>query len=80
MRDYTDIEDFKSGVAKLAAQNSGYKMMPVVLEVNNSLAPFGICTKRTINGVECLVFSGTSRSLKNISEENRKEQIETCKG
>ena len=77
MRYYTDIADFARGCKKLAKEHKTNKMMPVLLEVGDVLAPFGICTEQTVNGVECLVFSGYHGSLKNITPEKRAEQIKT---
>ena len=79
MRWYTDIDDFAQGTCKLADRHKNDKMMPVLLEVDDLVAPFGLCTERNINGVKCLVFSGTTFSMKNISKEKQKEQIKANK-
>lgn len=79
MRHYTDIEDFKNGVAKLAKIHKDDKMMPVLLEVDGVKAPFGICTEQDVDGVKCLVFTGVSSCMRNITVEKQKEQISTEK-
>lgn len=80
MRYYTDIEDFARGCEKLAKNHKSNKMMPVLLEVDGIKAPFGICTEQTVNGVACLVFTGYSTLMKNITPANRAEQIRTERG
>lgn len=77
MRYFTDIDDFNEGVAKLAKSHKGTKMMPVVLCVDGVMAPFGICSEEDVGGVQCLVFKGVSSSIKNITPETRKIQMDS---
>lgn len=61
MRYYTDIEDFKNGVAELAKIHKDDKMMPVLLEVDGVKAP---CLRRTTSAFTlreiCLRFAEES--------------------
>lgn len=81
MKNYTDIDDFAKGVAKL--NSSSYrrgrggirKGMPVLLEVDGNLAPFGLALQKTVNGVDCVVLTGCSSLMDNVTPEKRLEQI-----
>lgn len=77
MRHYTDIDDFANGVKKLKDMHKRYPMMPVLLQVDGIIAPFGICMEQNVNGVKCLVFTGYSSCMDNVSVAKRKEQIRT---
>lgn len=76
MRYYTELQDFAEGINKLAKIYEKEKHMPVILEVDGVKAPFGIHFETNINGVNSIVFTGVSSSIKYITQENRKKQIE----
>lgn len=75
MRSYTDLQDFKNGIGKIASMHKKDLMMPVILEVDGHMAPFGICLEKDVNGVSCIVLTGTSTSLSHISKKSQDEQI-----
>jgi len=52
VRHYTDIDDFANGVKKLKDMHKRYPMMPVLLQVDGIIAPFGICMEQNVNGVK----------------------------
>lgn len=75
MRYYTDLQDFAKGCAKLAKMYKDVKHMPIILEVDGVQAPFGIHLNTFVNGVDSIVFCGTTSSMKNVTPETRKKQI-----
>ena len=82
MKNYTDLDGFASGVRKLnrlcrKTLGADWEQMPVLMEVDGRIAPFGLALQKNVEGVECVVLTGSSSSMREVSQEKRAEQVES---
>jgi len=82
MKHYTDLDDFASGVGKLnrlyrKTLGADWEQMPVLMEVDGRIAPFGLALQKNVDGVECIVLTGSSSAMWEVSPAKRAEQVES---